>query len=133
MAKEPTTLTLHAITLTPHTRVQPSEETAPILLRILSSPPPTPQPEMLIASLVTHAPSSNITAVTDSQAACPRFASGRISTIAATVLSQWPELPLDIHRMHPARRFLPGNEVAQATAHHVIHRAFPEEEDRPLL
>ncbi|KAG0410658.1 hypothetical protein HPB47_012214 [Ixodes persulcatus] len=83
--------------------------------------------EAAIALAMTQATSPSITIMSDSQAACRRFALGRVSALTLAILTQCPTLPHARVVWTPSHTALPGNEVAHATARALLHRAFPEE------
>ncbi|KAM7312129.1 hypothetical protein ISCGN_009034 [Ixodes scapularis] len=83
--------------------------------------------EAAIALAMTQATSPSITIMSDSQAACRRFALGRVSALTLAILTQCPTLPHARIVWTPSHTALPGNEVAHATARALLHRAFPEE------
>lgn len=83
--------------------------------------------EAAIALAITNAPSSDITVLTDSQSACRRYATGRITRISSNILARRPALPTTRIVWIPGHTSLPGNEVAHATARALTYRAFPEE------
>lgn len=89
--------------------------------------------EAAIALAIAHATTPTVTVLTDSQAACRRYAQGRVSTLALHILSQRRTLPLTRIVWTPSHTSLPGNEVAHATARDLLTRALPDEACRPNL